>query len=309
MKASYLSLLLGLSMLAIAGCSQINPADSPVSDTEKSNFELFSQFGEFHNAMLAYAAENVDAEQPAESLEDGLDYLVKLHSDFADELDLQASSKEQIKTYLQTYKNLYNKENFLFLSQTKAHDMLDMEVMPDREEAFTEAEVYSMIDASYSRGEIDSFERDAFTSLIDWSIAYTTGNMVEWVFVQNVNQLIANWEIRYANADYSELIDEEGRTREVCVNELPEGALSGVVLNISQSSMEYWEAHSTRALALIAAQDIVGAVIGGVSGAAGSAIVGGSVNWGSVAWGAAVGAVTGSTGVVGKVAKFLTTLF
>ena len=33
------------------------------------------------------------------------------------------------------------------------------------------------------------------------------------------------------------------------------------------------------------------------------------VNWGSVAWGAAVGAVTGSTGVVGKVAKFLTTLF
>jgi len=303
MKVSYLSFLLGLSVLTIASCSQINPADSPVSDTVKKNFELFSQFGEFHNTMLSYADDNIDIEHPAKSLEDGLDYLTEMHSKYADELDLQESSKEQIKEYLQTYKNLYNKENFLLLSPTKARAMLDTE------ETFTESEVYTMIDASYFRGEIDAFERDAFTSLIDWSIEYTTGGMTEWVFVQNVTQLINNWELRYSNSDYSNLVDNDGHTRDIAIDEIPHGALSGVVLNISQSSIEYWEGTGTRALPLIAAQDIVGAVIGGVSGAAGSAIVGGSVNWGSVAWGAAVGAVTGSTGVVGKVAKYLTKLF
>lgn len=303
MKFSYLSPILGLSLLAIVGCTRIRPDDSPVLEDEKTNFELFSQFGEFHNTMLAYAADNFDIEHPAESLEDGLDYLADFHAKFADGLDLQASSKEQIKDYLQTYKNLYNKENFLLLSPTKA------ELMLDTDETFVRSEVISLINASYSRGEIDFFERNAFTNLIDWSIAYTSGNMAEWVFVQNVNQLISQWEQRYSDADYSELVDNNGRTREVAVDELPHGALSGVVLNISQSSLDYWEECSTRALPLIAAQDIVGAVIGGVSGAAGSAIVGGSVNWGSVAWGAAVGAVTGSTGVVGKVAKYLTKLF
>ncbi len=55
-------------------------------------------------------------------------------------------------------------------------------------------------------------------------------------------------------------------------------------------------------------QDVVGAVIGGVSGGIGSAVVGGHWNWGSVAWGAGVGAITGSTGVVGKVAKWIVSL-
>lgn len=56
-------------------------------------------------------------------------------------------------------------------------------------------------------------------------------------------------------------------------------------------------------------QDIVGAVIGGVSGGVGSVVVGGELNWGSVAWGAGVGAITGSTGVVGKVSKWIVSLF
>ena len=40
-----------------------------------------------------------------------------------------------------------------------------------------------------------------------------------------------------------------------------------------------------------------------------SAVISGDVNWKSVAWGAGVGAITGSTGVVGKVSRFIASLF
>jgi len=251
--------------------------------------------------MVAYVDNNIDVNHSSSSLEDGLDYLAEMQSNYADELELGDSNKKYIKGYLNEYKNLYNQENFL-LTQSKAEEI------QDTEETYTVDEIYASIELAYNCGEIDSFERTAFMNLIDWSSAYLSGEKTAEAFVRDVNLLITDWERRYSDEDFSMLIDREGKVVDE-VEEIPHGACSGVVLNISRSSLEYWETLETRALPLIAAQDIVGAVIGGVSGAAGSAVVGGHVNWGSVAWGAAVGAVTGSTGVVGKVAKYLTKLF
>ncbi len=105
------------------------------------------------------------------------------------------------------------------------------------------------------------------------------------------------------------MIDAEGHFKND-LEEFPKGAISGVVLNISKSSLEYWDTPETKSVVgTIVVQDIVGAVIGGVSGGVGSAVVGGKLNWGSVAWGAGVGAITGSTGVVGKVSKWIVSLF
>jgi len=289
-----------LSSLVIASCHQTDSV-VPIRPTEVPTFELFSSFGDFHNAMVAYVDNNIDVNHSSSSLEDGLDYLAEMQSNYADELELGDSNKKYIKGYLNEYKNLYNQENFL-LTQSKAEEI------QDTEETYTVDEIYASIELAYNCGEIDSFERTAFMNLIDWSSAYLSGEKTAEAFVRDVNLLITDWERRYSDEDFSMLIDREGKVVDE-VEEIPHGACSGVVLNISRSSLEYWETLETRALPLIAAQDIVGAVIGGVSGAAGSAVVGGHVNWGSVAWGAAVGAVTGSTGVVGKVAKYLTKLF
>ncbi len=101
------------------------------------------------------------------------------------------------------------------------------------------------------------------------------------------------------------MIDEDGNLKND-LERVPAGAVSGVVLNISKSSLEYWDATETKAVvASIVVQDIVGAVIGGVSGGVGSTVVSGEWNWGSVAWGAGVGAITGSTSVVGRVSKWV----
>ena len=55
-----------------------------------------------------------------------------------------------------------------------------------------------------------------------------------------------------------------------------------------------------------AVSDAVGAIWGATSGAIGSYMINGEVKWGSVGFGALSGAVAGSTGVVGKVAKWIT---
>lgn len=65
----------------------------------------------------------------------------------------------------------------------------------------------------------------------------------------------------------------------------------------------------SRAVPAFVGADIAGAVIGACSSGIGSYVTSDSVNWKSVAWCAASGAVIGSTGVVGKVGKWISKLF
>ena len=62
----------------------------------------------------------------------------------------------------------------------------------------------------------------------------------------------------------------------------------------------------TRAVPAFVGADIAGAVWSVCLGCAGAKVTGGNITWKSVAWSAASGAVTGSTGIVGKVGKWLT---
>ena len=60
-----------------------------------------------------------------------------------------------------------------------------------------------------------------------------------------------------------------------------------------------------RALPVFVGADIAGAVIGACSSGLGSYFMSGKVDWRSVGWSAASGAITGSTGVVGKIGRWL----
>lgn len=94
----------------------------------------------------------------------------------------------------------------------------------------------------------------------------------------------------------------------IAFSDVPQGALGGVVLSVSKSSLEYWKEEQpaqTKAVQAFVGADIAGAVMGAANGAIGSYVVSGSVNWGSVGWGAATGAIIGSTGVVGKLGKWI----
>lgn len=249
--------------------------------------------------MLAYIESCNDLDTSCSSEAEALDYLAGLQSKYAEELLLPESDKMIIKALLPQYKHLYNSKNINLSSTTKAD--ADSEL----DDVYTTEDIYNSINESFCRGEIDEYDKNALTELICMCEKNVLGELSNESFIAEFDSLVAQWENHYSTSDFSSLTDENGNFKND-ITEVPAGAISGVVLNISKSSLAYWDAAETKSVvATIVVQDIVGAVIGGVSGGAASVVVGGGFNWGSVAWGAGVGAITGSTGVVGKTSKWI----
>lgn len=189
----------------------------------------------------------------------------------------------------------------------------------DDDEDLTTEDVRALIQDAYDTGSIDSFEFQSFTKLIDYVLANADGSLSNTDFELKVNNLINQWEVKYADVDFTQL-EIPSTTGDLTIvdspsisfKDAPKGALGGVVLNVSKSSLDYWEEEQlmvqSRAVPPFVGADIAGAVIGACSSGIGSYVVSGSVNWKGVAWGAASGAVTGSTGIVGKVGKWISKL-
>ena len=99
-----------------------------------------------------------------------------------------------------------------------------------------------------------------------------------------------------------------------------EGEMVATFLAISISSLEWWEenpdalgifssrnnASKSQLIAPWLAADLVGGLVSGVTAAAGQAIVNGEVSLGTVGWSALAGAVSSSTGAVGRIVSWLT---
>lgn len=227
---------------------------------------------------------------------------MNIQSKYAEELLLPDSDKCLIQELLPVYKHLYDKENISFSLVTRSN-------VDENIDYYTTEDIINSINASFNRGEIDLFEKQSLIELINLCEDNVLGKLTNDSFELKFTSLTNQWEEHYSNTDFSSMIDAEGHFKND-LEKFPKGAISGVVLNISKSSLEYWDTPETKSVVgTIVVQDIVGAVIGGVSGGVGSAVVGGKLNWGSVAWGAGVGAITGSTGVVGKVSKWIVSLF
>lgn len=295
MKKGHIFILFACLTVILSCIKNKTSIEEPAID----NFEQFSVFGDVHNMMLEYTENNLDLSVNCTSLDDGLDYLIKIQTEAIDKSTLPIADKKLIKRMLPEQRKLYLKKNINDGLLTKGEE---------NPEAFTIDEITKLVNNSYASGLLDEFERESLLRLIDMSVESAKGELEADVFNDNIEEMVSQWKSLYADVDYSGLFED---CSESC--NIPHGALSAVVLNIAISSLGYWEEEThTKALGVvgtIAVQDIVGAVIGGVSGAVGSAVISDDVNWKSVAWGAGVGAITGSTGVVGKVSRFIASLF
>lgn len=301
MKKIYPSFLfMVIISITLWSCNQIEPIIT--EENAIASLDFFSQYGDVHNAMLAHVDKNIVINKQCKTKEDVLNYLMNTQSKYAEELLLPDSDKCLIQELLPVYKHLYDKENISFSLVTRSN-------VDENIDYYTTEDIINSINASFNRGEIDLFEKQSLIELINLCEDNVLGKLTNDSFELKFTSLTNQWEEHYSNTDFSSMIDAEGHFKND-LEKFPKGAISGVVLNISKSSLEYWDTPETKSVVgTIVVQDIVGAVIGGVSGGVGSAVVGGKLNWGSVAWGAGVGAITGSTGVVGKVSKWIVSLF
>ena len=128
-----------------------------------------------------------------------------------------------------------------------------------------------------------------------------------------VDYVLANAAGTLSNNEFEMKVNDFIESSSLDFKDAPKGALGGVVLNVSKSSLDYWEDEQllvpSKALPVFVGADIAGSIIGACVSSVGSYVTAGDFNWKSVAWSAASSAIVGSTGIVGKVGKWISKLF
>ena len=146
--------------------------------------------------------------------------------------------------------------------------------------------------------------------MIDCVVANAQGTLGNEEFEIKIKSLISKWEVKYKDVDFSALENEELTDQAEVV--VPSGSLSGTVLSLSKSSLEYWNSEEnlveTKAVPVFVGADIAGAIIGACTTTAGQLVITGDINAKGILWGAGSSAIVSSTGIVGKIAKWISKL-
>lgn len=146
----------------------------------------------------------------------------------------------------------------------------------------------------YEAGVIDRFEHDGLLTLCDASLANYNGELSVGEFKVIIADLITKWEAQHYTEE-----SKYGRTL-------------AIALSVSESSMDWWSENTveTRALPIWAGADIAGAVWGAASNLTFQLVVSDNdFSWKSLGCQTVAGAAIDSTGVVGKVGKWISNLF
>lgn len=295
-----------LAILSLS-CAKENSAEVS-NGKEKTNFDVFAIYGEVHNDLLKYASDNFVETKSITNISDGINYILQLQQYGVERLNISESNKEALKFGLEYFKNLYVTDNI--------HKMISARTrVTEENEEITTNDIKQLIYDAYISNEIDMFEFNSFNELIDCVVANAQGLIGTEEFETKINSLISSWEIKYADVDFSSLEqvgNDASNTTLVEVKKLPAGSLSGTVLSVSKSSMEYWKCEEnlieTKAIPAFVGADIAGAIVGVCMTGTIQYIRTGTLDGEGLLYAAGGGAITGSTGIVGKLGKWLTKL-
>ena len=283
------------------GCVKENIEDS-IADEIRSNFDLFSIYGEVHNEMLQYAFDNFVAPETITTQTEGIEYILQLQQSGVDKLDISENNKGVLKYGMNHFKDLYITDNI--------HKMLAVKTRVIDDEVITTNDIKQLIYEAYLANDIDEFEYHSFNELIDCVVANAQGLIGVQEFTDKINALIECWEIKYADVDFSSL--NQNGTVESDVETLPDGALGGAVLSVSISSMEFWDDEISRnetiAIPAFVGADIAGAIIGACVNGGIQYLNKKEIDGESLLYAAVGSAIVGSTGIVGKLGNWLTNL-
>ena len=157
----------------------------------------------------------------------------------------------------------------------------------------------SVVYQARSIGMIDDFE-------------YNKLEQIGQIVKDNCDGIVSNDELKRCIM----AIDDEAKEYYGSTNS-NDGQTLAITLSIAFASIEWWEENpdafgdinNSKVLPAWVGADIAGAAYGAIVSGVGSYVTTGSVNWGGVGISAAAGAISGSTGIIGKAGKWLTNLF
>jgi hypothetical protein len=277
-KIIRLSVFIITLITLITSCKKIDEISNPI----KISKNPYEKIGKLHNDFLTNVKNNFVPNMTITNLEDGFSFITDFHVSYVLGSSLNSEEKAGYVKSLNEYKRFVNTHEFyneFFTSESKD----------------SQGRYYDYLKEAYTIGIIDNFE---FEQL----------NMIGQKLVENYYGEISNTEfeqllIKINNKWIAKNYSTDSET----------GQILAMSLSLSFSSIEWWkenpDAFGDAKLPPVVGADIAGAVVGGVVAGVNSYILNGEVNWGAVGLGAGAGAITGSTGVVGKVGKWISSLF
>lgn len=287
-----------------AGVTEVVPSD---------NFGIFDFYGEIHNTMLDFVDKKFVSPTLRPATQNGrIDLFLSLQADWVYELPLSERDCENLKTELYVYKD--------YLITDRLRDNI-LGVQPqslDSEDDIVSFDTMEYYRSLYKAGIIEERELKIFTDLYKHFKNHAEGTMSDIELEANVDSLIVTWKNNYSEVNYSclKISKSSDGIKYLDVpahifnhNEIPAGAISGIVLNISKHSLSYWNGPQSpgkvERIAPWVAADGVGALKGAGWTLLYHFVTNTQIDWGSVGWGALSGAIEGSLGVFGKVGRYL----
>lgn len=275
-------------LFTFISCNHENLENETSSTKKTLNVKDFEYLGEAHNAFLTNAYFNIEVDQTIEKLHSKIIYINQFNIDYIEETKLSFEEKKELKAGLIKNKLLIG-ERYL-VEKIKKQDVYDEELT-----------ISETIDFLTSKNLISN---EAHNILSKFSTHLT----------DNYNGKLSNEDLKL---NVKALINDFNSSN---FSHESDGQLVGSILAISLSSISWWEGNlyaldglSARgekspkltSIAPWLAADLVGALWGGATGAIASYTGTGEVNWTATGIGALSGAVSGSTGAIGKIAKWL----
>ncbi|MDI9575881.1 MAG: hypothetical protein QM292_05555 [Bacteroidota bacterium] len=278
--------MLGIAVIAIIAITSCQKPDEVInSNLKKMSFESFEKYGKMHNDFLSHFKNEFVINPDITKLSEGIDYITQFYINYAMELEIGTDEKNTLIKSLEDYKRfLYTPEfyNELFVSEDSS------------------GLYFESIKQAHNLRIIDDFEFNRM-NLIGQKAKDNHDGLISYEELKNIILQIKN---EWIAQGYSIESDK--------------GHALAITLAISLASIEWWEENpdayddnqkNTKALPAWAGADIVGAGYGAAVSAISSYTTTGEVNWEAVGIGAVSGAVSGSTGIIGKAGKWLSNLF
>ncbi|PKL82189.1 MAG: hypothetical protein CVV24_11420 [Ignavibacteriae bacterium HGW-Ignavibacteriae-3] len=301
-KNIYLALFVATIMLTfiyLGGCKDSSTSEPEIQTDQISlyvggqgykNIAAYKKYGELHNTFLTDVKNNFVVDNSTKGKSNKLTKLVNFQKKSADKYLFSEYDKNLIKSNLEDYKKYYLKEDLI-------NDF--------KENILDKMKNKNWLLKSSNLLLLPAYEQEAINNLCESSYNACQGIISISEFQATVAQMTESYDEYYSETSVTE----------------DAGTLLGICLAITQSSIDWWQQNpdadiydqlvktNKTALAPWVAADALGALCGGISSYVTQRARTGGVSWTAVGGAAVAGAVAGSTGVVGKVFKWLGGLF
>lgn len=278
-----------------------------------TNLSKFDIYGSIHNRLLKHVADNFpESKDGADSISEPISFLLEFQQQEISNLPISQVDQIAVFSNLAKHKNGYFPERSLpYFTGTPVTMEMDDEILGGIND------IRSVFKEACAAGLIDMFELEQIIKISDYIVENVEGTLSVKEFEEKIDDIIAEWEKQYADTDFSCIVSEKDGNGvylpmpKIGMKDALKGAVLGVILNITKHSLTYWNSPAAispiERIAPWVLADAAGAVIGG----AGSLLYqldNENIDWGSVGWGALTSGVAHSTGIVGKVVKWLSVL-